>query len=238
MTRTRISPRHAWDEYAEWHLGLTEGATDETKARYAFVFGDFRRIHRSGIIACHFRAAEWRHKEVELAAHELLQLIDRRERPDLARGARRRRRPHAVRRPGPAAARRGRRSAAGGASAHRVEPAPRAGARGRAPAPRRRPLPMSGRRAGCACPASCGPPAQEPTQEPHRHSEPKRPPIDVERQHETYLPDRSGFSDDCRRRTNWRPSVDDRQELARGAGCVPRRSSRRTGRADPRRSRP
>jgi hypothetical protein len=69
--------RHTWDEYAAWHLGLTVGATDETKARYAFVFGDFRRIHRSGIIACHFRAAEWRHKEVELAAHELLQLIDR-----------------------------------------------------------------------------------------------------------------------------------------------------------------
>ncbi len=69
--------KHSWDDYAEWHLGLTEGATDETKARYAFVYGDLRRVHRSGIIACHFRAAEWRHKEVELAAHELLQLIDR-----------------------------------------------------------------------------------------------------------------------------------------------------------------
>jgi len=68
---------HSWDEYAAWHLGLTEGATDGTKARYAFVFGDFRRIHRSGIIASHFRAAQWRHKEVELAAHELLQLIDK-----------------------------------------------------------------------------------------------------------------------------------------------------------------
>ena len=68
---------HSWDEYAEWHLGLTNGATDETKARYAFVFGDFRRIHRTGIIACHFRAAEWRHKEIELAAHELLQYLDR-----------------------------------------------------------------------------------------------------------------------------------------------------------------
>jgi hypothetical protein len=69
--------RHSWDEYAQWHLGLTDGANDETKARYAFVYGDFRRIHRSGIIACHFRAAEWRHKAVELAAHDLLQLIDR-----------------------------------------------------------------------------------------------------------------------------------------------------------------
>ena len=68
---------HTWDEFAEWHLGLTEGATDETKARYAFVFGDFRRIHRTGLIACQYRAAEWRHKDVELAAHELLQLLDK-----------------------------------------------------------------------------------------------------------------------------------------------------------------
>jgi hypothetical protein len=69
---------HPWKEYAAWHLGLTEGAKDETKARYAFVFGDFRRIHRMGIIACHYRAAEWGHKEIELAAHRLLQYFDKR----------------------------------------------------------------------------------------------------------------------------------------------------------------
>jgi hypothetical protein len=67
---------HSWDEYGEWHLGLTEGSADDTKARHAFVYGDFRRLHRTGIIACQYRAAEWRHKEVELAAHELLQLLD------------------------------------------------------------------------------------------------------------------------------------------------------------------
>ena len=73
----RFLRSHSWDEYALWHLGLTEGAADETKARYAFVYGDFRRVHRSGIIACHYRAAEWRHKEIELAAHRLLQYIDK-----------------------------------------------------------------------------------------------------------------------------------------------------------------
>jgi hypothetical protein len=67
---------HSWDEYAEWHLGLTDGAADGIKARYAFVYGDLRRVHRTGIIACHYRAAEWRHKEIELAAHELLQYLD------------------------------------------------------------------------------------------------------------------------------------------------------------------
>jgi hypothetical protein len=69
---------HSWEEYADWHLGLTEGAADETKARYGFVYGDLRRVHRSALIACQYRAAEWRHKEVELAAHDLLQRLDAR----------------------------------------------------------------------------------------------------------------------------------------------------------------
>jgi hypothetical protein len=68
---------HDWDAYAAWHLGLTDGATDQTKGRYAFVVGDFRRVHRSAIIASHFRAAEWRHKAIELAAHDLLQVLDK-----------------------------------------------------------------------------------------------------------------------------------------------------------------
>ena len=74
----RFLESHDWDAYGGWFLGLTNGATDGTKGRYAFVFGDFRRIHRTGLIACHFRAAEWRHKAIELAAHELLQLLDAR----------------------------------------------------------------------------------------------------------------------------------------------------------------
>jgi hypothetical protein len=69
--------RHPWDDYAAWHLGLTEGANDGTKARYAFVVGDFRRVHRTALIACVYRASEWRHKDVELAAHDLLQHLDR-----------------------------------------------------------------------------------------------------------------------------------------------------------------
>jgi hypothetical protein len=74
--QNRFLESHSWDDYAAWHLGLTDGAADETKARYAFVYGDFRRVHRSGLIACVYRAAEWRHKAVELAAHDLLQHLD------------------------------------------------------------------------------------------------------------------------------------------------------------------
>ena len=67
---------HSWEEYGEWHLGLTDGATHGTKARHTFVYGDLRHVHRSGLIACQYRAAEWRHKQIELAAHDLLQLLD------------------------------------------------------------------------------------------------------------------------------------------------------------------
>ena len=67
---------HSWEEYAEWHLGLTDGARDETKARYGFVYGDFRRVHRSGLIACLYRAAEWRHTAVMEAAYDLLRHLD------------------------------------------------------------------------------------------------------------------------------------------------------------------
>src|SRR4029450_1971496 len=42
---------HSWQEYAGWFLGLTEGGADETKARYAFVYGDLRSLHRSGLSA-------------------------------------------------------------------------------------------------------------------------------------------------------------------------------------------
>ena len=31
---------------------------------------------RTGLIACGYQASEWRHKQVELAAHDLLQRLD------------------------------------------------------------------------------------------------------------------------------------------------------------------
>ena len=67
---------HSWDEYGSWHLAVTDGKADDTKARYAFAFGDFRRLHRMGLIACYYRAAEWEHREIQVAAHRLLLYLD------------------------------------------------------------------------------------------------------------------------------------------------------------------
>ena len=75
-TQNAFLEEHGWVDYAAWHLGLTDGANDETKARHAFVFGDFDRVHRSALIASVYRASQWRHKKVELAAHRLLQELD------------------------------------------------------------------------------------------------------------------------------------------------------------------
>jgi hypothetical protein len=77
----RYLKTHSFEEYGQWFLGLTDGANEETKARFAFVYGDFRRLHRSGLIACLYRAAEWRHKDVERAAYDLLQYLDDRTLP-------------------------------------------------------------------------------------------------------------------------------------------------------------
>src|SRR5437667_11049670 len=56
---------HSWDQYAEWHLRLTEGATEDTKSRYPSAYRDFRRVHQSGLICRNYRPAEDRHKERE-----------------------------------------------------------------------------------------------------------------------------------------------------------------------------
>src|SRR3954469_18642850 len=69
---------HSWQGYPARQLALPEGPGGGREGRSAFVYGDFRRVHRMGLISCHYRAAEWRHKEIELAAHELLQRLDAR----------------------------------------------------------------------------------------------------------------------------------------------------------------
>src|SRR2546421_6866240 len=74
--------KHSWQEYARWHLGLT----DETKTRYAFIYGDLRRLHRTGLIACVYRASEWRPKDNEPAAHDPLPPPDKANRLMAPRG--------------------------------------------------------------------------------------------------------------------------------------------------------
>lgn len=69
--------RHYWDEYGKWFLAIDTDASEETKDRYNFPYGDFRRVHRDGLIAAKQRAAQYDHGDVENAADDLLQLLDK-----------------------------------------------------------------------------------------------------------------------------------------------------------------
>ena len=68
--------RDGWTEYAHWHMGIDKSANRETKDAYSFPFGDFRKVHRSGVIAAESRAGQFGHEEIRDALKKLLRLID------------------------------------------------------------------------------------------------------------------------------------------------------------------
>ena len=68
--------KHGWDGYASWHLAIDPDAHEETKKRYRFPYGDFRRVNRAALIHGKQRAAQNGHGEIERAFDDLLQHLD------------------------------------------------------------------------------------------------------------------------------------------------------------------
>ena len=68
--------REGWTEFSHWHLGIDRSQNEETKEAYSFPFGDFRRVHRSGVISAESRAGQYDHYEIRDALKALLKLID------------------------------------------------------------------------------------------------------------------------------------------------------------------
>ena len=69
--------KHKMEEYANWHLGLDMSKGANTKGRYKFPYGDFKTVHRDGLIAAKERAAQQGYDDIEKAAAELLQLLEK-----------------------------------------------------------------------------------------------------------------------------------------------------------------
>ena len=67
---------HDWDEYGQWFLAIDTQTSAETKDRFKFPFGDFRRLHRSGLIAAKQRAAQYGYNNIQKVADDLLQLLE------------------------------------------------------------------------------------------------------------------------------------------------------------------
>jgi hypothetical protein len=69
--------KHGYEGYAAWHLAIDPDASEETKGRYKFPYGDFSKVNRAALIHAKQRAAQNDHSEIEKAADELLQHLDR-----------------------------------------------------------------------------------------------------------------------------------------------------------------
>jgi hypothetical protein len=71
-----VIDRQGYDGYAQWHLGIEKGASEETKGRFGFPYGDFKKVNRAALIHAKQRASQNDHDDIAKAADELLQRVD------------------------------------------------------------------------------------------------------------------------------------------------------------------
>lgn len=69
--------KHEIEEYAKWHLGEDTSKGEGTKGRYKFPYGDFKTVHRDGLLAAKERAAQQGYHDIEKAADELEQALEK-----------------------------------------------------------------------------------------------------------------------------------------------------------------
>jgi hypothetical protein len=62
---------HGFAEYGKWYLGVDDERPENTKGHYEFPFGDFRKVHRCGVLAAESRAGQYRHYDIETSAAHL-----------------------------------------------------------------------------------------------------------------------------------------------------------------------
>ena len=68
--------QEGYEGFGRWHLGIEKGASEDTKGRYAFPFGDFRSVNRAALIHAKQRASQNGHDGLVKAADGLLQRLD------------------------------------------------------------------------------------------------------------------------------------------------------------------
>lgn len=69
--------RHGFGEYGKWHLGIDDEEPKDTKRRYKFPYGDFKKVHRCGVLSAESRAGQYKHFDIEAAAAHLHGMIDK-----------------------------------------------------------------------------------------------------------------------------------------------------------------
>jgi hypothetical protein len=69
--------KDSFEDFTRWHLGINKDASEGTKGRYAFPYGDFKKVNRAALIHAKQRASQNDHDAVEKAADELLEYLDK-----------------------------------------------------------------------------------------------------------------------------------------------------------------
>ena len=72
----RFIEEHGFAEYGKWHLGIDTEANVNTKGHYKFPYGDFKKVHRCGVLSAEVRAGQRKYADIEAAAVALRDLID------------------------------------------------------------------------------------------------------------------------------------------------------------------
>jgi hypothetical protein len=67
---------HGYDEYGKWHLGIDDSEREQTKGRYKFPYGDFKKVHRCAVLSAESRAGQYEYHDIENAAAHLHGMID------------------------------------------------------------------------------------------------------------------------------------------------------------------
>jgi hypothetical protein len=67
---------HGHEGFGSWHLAVDPDASEDTKGRYHFPYGDFEKVSRAALIHAKQRASQNDHREIERAADELLSRVD------------------------------------------------------------------------------------------------------------------------------------------------------------------
>jgi hypothetical protein len=68
--------RHGFAEYAKWYLGINNERPEDTKGHYEFPYGDFKKVHRCGLLTAESRAGQYKHYDIENAAAHLHGMLD------------------------------------------------------------------------------------------------------------------------------------------------------------------
>jgi hypothetical protein len=62
---------HGFAQYAKWHLGIDRRFPENSKRRYKFPYGDFKNVHRCGLLAARARARQYGYQEIGNTAEQL-----------------------------------------------------------------------------------------------------------------------------------------------------------------------